>query len=188
MSDCAAFMAPETTCRISLGCDDTFAILTSPVSPSNATQSPSRSVWLPMVTDRPCSSILSSPAPTIDGLPICRPTTAACEVMPPVAVRMPCDTHMPWMSSGTVSRRTRITGLPWLAHSTAWSAVNTTCPQAAPGEAGSPRVATGMPFHSFGSKPGASSCDSASGSTSSSASFGVISRSLTRSVAMITAA
>ena len=33
----------------------------------------------------------SAPAPTIDGLPIWRPTTAACEVMPPVAVRMPCD-------------------------------------------------------------------------------------------------
>ena len=28
--------------------------------------------------------------------------------MPPVAVRMPCETNMPWISSGTVSRRTRI--------------------------------------------------------------------------------
>ncbi len=59
-----------------------------------------------------CSSISSAPAPTTDGLPICRPTTAACDVMPPVAVRMPCATNMPWMSSGTVSLRTSITFLP----------------------------------------------------------------------------
>ena len=75
----------------------------------------------------------SSPAPTIDGFPIWRPTTAACDVMPPVAVRMPCDTHMPWMSSGTVSRRTRITGSPLFDHSTAVSDENTALPHAAPG-------------------------------------------------------
>ena len=38
-----------------------------------------------------------------------RATTAACEVMPPVAVRMPFAASMPWMSSGVVSLRTRIT-------------------------------------------------------------------------------
>ncbi len=47
--------------------------------------------------------------------------------------------------------------LALLVHSTAWSAVNTTWPLAAPGEAGSPLVATGIFFHSSGSKPGASS-------------------------------
>ena len=88
----------------------------------------------------PLSSIASAPAPTMDGLPIWRPTTAACEVMPPVAVRMPCDTNMPWMSSGAVSLRTRRTFLPALVSSTACSDVNTAWPDAAPGEAGRPLV------------------------------------------------
>ena len=42
------------------------------------------------------------------------------------------------MSSGTVSRRTRITGSPRSDHCTASSAVNTTWPDAAPGDAGKP--------------------------------------------------
>ena len=52
------------------------------------------------------------------------------------------------MSSGTVSLRTSITFLPCRVHSTAWSAVNTTWPDAAPGDAGSPLVATAqrLPF------------------------------------------
>ena len=108
--------------------------------------------------------------------------------MPPVAVRMPCDTNMPWMSSGAVSLRTRITFLPLLVHSTASSAVKTAWPDAAPGDAGRPLVATGSFFHSAGSKPGASSCDSASGSTRRIASFGDTSFSATKSVAMTTAA
>ncbi len=108
--------------------------------------------------------------------------------MPPVAVRMPCATNMPWMSSGTVSLRTSIAFLPWRVHSTASSAVNTTCPDAAPGDAGNPFVAVGSAFHSFGSKIGASNCDSASGSTMSNASFGVTNFSATRSVAITTAA
>ena len=58
------------------------------------------------------------------------------------------------MSSGTVSRRTRITGSPLSDHSTASSAVNTTWPDAAPGDAGRPFVATGSFAHSFGSNPG----------------------------------
>ena len=98
--------------------------------------------------------------------------------MPPVAVRTPSATSMPWMSSGTVSLRTSSTFLPCCAHSTAWSAVKTTWPDAAPGEAGRPFVASGSFFHSAGSKTGASSCESAAGSTSSSASFGERSFSL----------
>ena len=74
----------------------------------------------------------------MDGLPIWRPTTAAWDVIPPVAVRMPCDTNMPRMSSGTVSRRTSTTALPASDQRTASSALNTTCPLAAPGEAASP--------------------------------------------------
>ncbi len=92
--------------------------------------------------------------------------------MPPVAVSTPCDTNMPWMSSGTVSLRTRTTFLPWSVHATASSAVKTTWPDAAPGEAGRPLVATGMLFHSFGSNTGESSCDSEDGSTRSRASAG----------------
>ena len=95
---------------------------------------------------------------------------------------------MPWMSSGTVSLRTSSTFLPCRAHSTAWSAVKTTWPEAAPGDAGRPLVATGSFFHSFGSKIGASSCDSAAGSTSSTASLGESSFSSTKSVAITTAA
>ena len=39
-----------------------------------------------------------------------RATTAAWLVLPPIAVRMPFATSMPWISSGVVSLRTRITG------------------------------------------------------------------------------
>ena len=36
-----------------------------------------------------------------------RATTAACEVLPPRLVRMPCAAKKPWMSSGLVSSRTQ---------------------------------------------------------------------------------
>ena len=55
---------------------------------------------------------------------------------------------MPWMSSGTVSLRTRITCLPCRVHSTASSAVKTTWPDAAPGDAGSPLASIGTFAHS----------------------------------------
>jgi hypothetical protein len=54
---------------------------------------------------------------------------------------------MPWMSSGVVSPRTRMTGFflaPWPALITASSAVKTICPTAAPGDAGSPVARTDM--------------------------------------------
>jgi hypothetical protein len=44
-----------------------------------------------------------------------RATTAACEVMPPCAVRIPAAWMSPWMSSGVVSQRTRIDASPRLA-------------------------------------------------------------------------
>ena len=50
-----------------------------------------------------------------------RATTAAWLDLPPTAVRMPFATSMPWMSSGVVSLRTRITG-PFADSSTASSA------------------------------------------------------------------
>ncbi len=43
-SDSPGFILPASTCRISLGCDATCASLTSPVSPSNDTKSPSLTV------------------------------------------------------------------------------------------------------------------------------------------------
>ena len=71
-----------------------------------------------------------------------RATTAACEVMPPRVVRMPSAACMPWMSSGEVSTRTRITFLPPAFSSAASSEVNTISPEAAPGEAGRPLAIT----------------------------------------------
>ena len=91
---------------------------------------------------RPCASMRTSPAPATQGLPMPRATTAAWLVMPPVEVRMPSAACMPWMSSGLVSRRTRITFSPARACFSASSAVNTTLPEAAPGEAGRPLAIT----------------------------------------------
>ncbi len=67
-----------------------------------------------------------------------RATTAAWLVMPPRVVRMPWAACMPWMSSGLVSMRTRITASPLPARISASSALNTTAPDAAPGLAGRP--------------------------------------------------
>ena len=66
--------------------------------------------------------------------------------------------------------------------------MNTAWPEAAPGDAGNPFVVAPSAFQAFGSKTGASSCETDSGSTCSTASLGVISFWFTRSVAIITAA
>ena len=66
----------------------------------------------------------------------------ACEVMPPCAVRMPAACIIPWMSSGVVSQRTRMTLSPALPRSSAVSASNTIAPDAAPGDAFRPFAAT----------------------------------------------
>ncbi len=71
-----------------------------------------------------------------------RATTAACEVMPPRVVRMPSAACMPWMSSGLVSMRTRITLRPSACSLAASSDENTISPEAAPGEAGRPVAIT----------------------------------------------
>jgi hypothetical protein len=68
---------------------------------------------VPRTTSVPAlASMRQSPAPATQGLPMPRATTAAWLVMPPVEVRMPSAACMPWMSSGEVSRRTRITFSP----------------------------------------------------------------------------
>ena len=51
-------------------------------------------------------------APTTAHVPMPRATTAACDVLPPRAVRMPSATIMPCRSSGLVSLRTRMTCAP----------------------------------------------------------------------------
>jgi hypothetical protein len=86
------------------------------------------------------TSMMRPLAPVTAGLPMPRATTAAWEVLPPWAVRMPSAAAMPWMSSGVVSGRTRITGPPSAAISTARSASKATRPEAAPGEAATPVV------------------------------------------------
>ena len=109
--------------------------------PSNEIQSPSLTTTSlsPTFTVNCflCSSMCSAPAPTMQGSPMPRATTAAWLDLPPTAVRMPLATSMPWMSSGVVSLRTRITG-PFLDASTASSAVKTARPTAAPGDASIP--------------------------------------------------
>ncbi len=116
--------------------------MTRPVPPSIVITSPSRSLWLPMRTVFLPVSISRPSQPATHGLPIPRATTAACEVMPPCAVSTPCAWIRPWMSSGVVSQRTRITASPALPRSAAVSASRTIFPDAAPGEALSPCAAT----------------------------------------------
>ena len=129
-----------------------------------------------------------APQPTTEGLPIWRPTTAAWDVMPPVAVRMPWATLMPWMSSGTVSIRTSMTFLPFWAQATASSAVKTTSPAAAPGEAARPLATTSAFSRALGSKIGCRSWSSAWASIFRIASAGVRMPSSTMSTAILTAA
>ena len=110
---------------------------TSPVEPSTLIQSPSPKLSPLSVL---CAvfvaySTTSSAHPATQGLPIWRATTAACDVAPPRAVRIPCATAMPWKSSGEVSTRTRTTFSPRATHSTATSALKTARPTAAPGDA-----------------------------------------------------
>ena len=90
--------------------------------------------------------------PDTQQVPIPRATTAACEVIPPRAVKIPCDAFIPSISSGEVSRRTKITFSFLAFHSFASSAVNTILPQAAPGEAPKARAAGCADFNALTSK------------------------------------
>jgi hypothetical protein len=128
----------------------------------------------------------STPAPDTQGLPMPRATTAACEVIPPRVVRMPSAACMPWMSSGEVSTRTRMTRLSLALSVSASSAENTISPDAAPGEAGSP-VAMSL-RSALGSMVGCSSWSSAAGSMREIASLREINPSFARSTAIFSAA
>ena len=69
------------------------------------------------------SLTLASEQPATQHLPIPLATTAACEVIPPLSVRMPSAATMPARSSGEVSALTRRTFSPLAAASDASSAV-----------------------------------------------------------------
>ena len=114
-----------------------------------------------MTALRALSLITICSQPDTQGLPMPRATTAACEVLPPRLVRMPCAWKKPWMSSGLVSSRTRMTFSPAWPRASAVLASNTILPEAAPGEAGSP-CARDLPWK-FGDSCGTSNCSSMGG-------------------------
>ena len=149
------------------------------VSPSRISRPPTRAIFA-------TASMLSDPAPDTHGRPMPRATTAACDVMPPRAVKMPLAACMPWMSSGEVSVRTRMTDWPSSARFSAVSLSNTAIPDAAPGDAGRPFKITSR--LAFGSSVGCSNWSSADGSTRITASSFVISPSAAMSTAILSAA
>ena len=124
------------------GTSGTSPIMTRPLEPSIVIVSPSASSVPPIAARFAAASTLSSSQPAMHGFPIPRATTAACEVMPPWAVRIPCAAIIPWMSSGVVSQRTRITASPAPPRWAAVPASKTIAPLAAPGDAFSPFAAT----------------------------------------------
>ncbi len=85
----------------------------SPLEPSTVMMSPSRN-WRPSAQARVFSRKLITifDAPTTQGTPRPRPITAAWLVMPPRSVKTPAAECMPRISSGAVSRRTKIQGSP----------------------------------------------------------------------------
>ena len=95
----------------------------------------------PIVAVRSACETSTASAPQTQVLPMPRATTAACDVLPPRAVRIPVAAIMPSRSSGLVSRRTKTTRSPFSAHLTAVAESKTALPTAAPGEAAIP-VAT----------------------------------------------
>ena len=61
---------------------------------------------------RLATSIASHPATHV--FPICRATTAAWDVIPPFAVRIPRATSIPWMSSGLPCVCRRLLSFPFV--------------------------------------------------------------------------
>ncbi len=120
----------------------TSPCITCPVPPSIDRRSPSRITVSPTRNSFLRRSMRRSSHPQIHGFPMPRATTAAWLVMPPRLVRIPWAARMPWISSGVVSGRTRITFSPSWASRSAVSASKTTFPDAAPGEAGKPLAST----------------------------------------------
>ena len=159
---------------------------TVPLVPSIVTRSPSRNTCGPIEME-PSSAKRMAVTPQTAGLPMPTATMAAWLVLPPRAVRMPWAATIPWKSSGVVSSRTRITGSPARPSRSASSAVKTTAPVAAPGEAATPRASGSGAARR--SSWGSSSWRTWSGSTSDRrASSSLTSPSATMSTAMRTMA
>ena len=95
-----------------------------------------------------------SPAPTIQHIPQPLATKAACEVIPPLEVKIATEALIPSTSSGLVSSRTNTTVSPFAAQSTASCAVKTAFPVAPPGPAGNPFTSNGVIFSTSGSTIG----------------------------------
>mmetsp|Transcript_13827 Transcript_13827/g.58124 ORF Transcript_13827/g.58124 Transcript_13827/m.58124 type:complete len:266 (-) Transcript_13827:1074-1871(-) len=161
--------------------------ITSPVEPLRDTQSPSCSLTPPSDNHRFSSSTTSSAHPETHVLPQPRATTAACEVMPPRAVRMPSAAFIPPTSSGEVSTRTKMHFLPCECSSSAVGVSNTTWPTAAPGEAGRPTPMTSAAYAASSRNCGCRSWSMCVGSTMPMALFSSIKPSPTRSTAIFTA-
>ena len=134
------------------------------------------------------SSMTAAVQPATQHLPKPRATTAACEVMPPRAVRMPSELIMPAKSSGDVSRRTRMTGRPSFWAASASAVEKQICPEAAPGEAPSPVAKRAALSKAFVSKVGWSNLSSWPVSMRITASSFVIRPSSAKSTATATAA
>ncbi|MNS58099.1 hypothetical protein D3C72_910060 [compost metagenome] len=118
--------------------------MTSPVPPLMLRMSPSLSTRPATRSSLARRSTSMSSVPATQGLPMPRATTAAWLVMPPRLVSTPWAWIMPWMSSGLVSTRTRITFSPLAPRRSASSASKTIAPVAAPGLAGRPRAMTSI--------------------------------------------
>ena len=134
------------------------------------------------------SSMLISPQPDTQQVPIPRATTAAWLVMPPRTVKMPCAAFMPVISSGDVSRRTNTTFSPLSFQLSASSAENTILPQAAPGEAPSPFPTGTAAFIASASNCGCRRVSRFRGSIMATASSSVRIPSSTKSQAIFKAA
>ena len=132
--------------------------------------------------------MFKAPAPDTQHFPIPRATTAAWDVIPPRAVRIPSATAIPAKSSGEVSIRTMTTFLPSACHLAASSAKNTICPVAAPGEAGKPFTHTFASFSAFLSNTGWSNSSNLFGSIRFNAVFSSIIPWCNKSIAIFTIA
>ena len=161
--------------------------ITSPRVPSTVISAPSRRMRPSgVISARAAVSMRSSLAPTTQGRPRPRAITAAWLDMPPRTVSTPRAACMPRMSSGLVSRRTRIVASSWAAAAWAASAVKTTWPVAAPGLAARPLAKTSR--GAAGSICGWRCSIRLRGSMRSRASLRVMAPAWTRSTAMRTAA
>lgn len=124
--------------------------------------------------------IFKAPAPQTQHLPIPLATTAAWEVIPPLAVKIPLAMFIPSKSSGDVSILTKILWANFLAS----SAKKTIYPEAAPGDAGNPLATNLAVFKASGVKIGCNNSSNLFGSILLRAVFSSIFPSLNKSQAI----